>query len=118
MAGTTTASRGLQECIQACTECHRSCLETAAHCLDLGGEHASREHQTLLLDCAEICQTSANFMSRGSAHHAQTCGACAVLCDACAQSCESMGGNDRQMTACAEICRRCAESCRTMAQQG
>jgi hypothetical protein len=45
-----------------CLDCHAICVETAAHCLTLGCAHASARHQTVLQDCAEICQTSANFM--------------------------------------------------------
>jgi hypothetical protein len=31
----------------------------------------------LLLDCAEICQTAANFMLRNSELHSRTCAVCA-----------------------------------------
>ena len=105
----------MQSCIEECLECHRICLETATHCLQLGGEHAAPEHITGLLDCAEICQTSANFMLRGSPDHGETCDVCATVCDRCAESCESMGKEDDLMRRCAQACRRCAESCRQMA---
>jgi hypothetical protein len=108
------SSQAMQECIQACTDCHNICIETAAYCLQQGGKHAEASHIRTLLDCAEICQTSANFMLRGSLLHGRTCGVCAELCEACAQSCAPMG-DDAQMQACAQICRRCAESCRRMA---
>ena len=104
----------MQRCIQECLQCHRSCLEIVTHCLRTGGTHAEAGHIRLLLDCAEICQTSANFMLRGSDLHTHTCGVCAEVCERCARSCEQMG-NDEQMQACAEVCRRCAESCRQMA---
>ncbi|HSH79114.1 MAG TPA: four-helix bundle copper-binding protein [Herpetosiphonaceae bacterium] len=107
-------SQEMQQCIQNCTDCHRICLETVAYCLRMGGKHAEAAHIRLLLDCAEICQTSANFMIRGSDFHGRTCGVCAEVCEACAQDCEQMG-DDAQMRACAEMCRRCAESCRHMA---
>jgi hypothetical protein len=67
-----------------------------------------------MLDCAEICETSANFMIRGSELHHLTCGACAEVCDRCAEDCERMG-DDETMRRCAETCRRCAESCHRMA---
>lgn len=107
-------SAAMQECIANCVECHRVCLETIAHCLRKGGRHAEAGHIRLLSDCAEICQTSANFMIRGSEHHALTCGACAEICARCAESCEQMA-DDEVMRRCAEVCRRCAESCRRMA---
>ena len=104
------------QCIQLCTDCHRACLETVPYCLQQGGMHAAPNHVRLMLDCAEICQTSANFMLRGSDLHAHTCGACAVVCERCAEDCLKMG-DDTRMAACAEVCRRCATSCRKMAGQ-
>ena len=95
-------------------DCHTICLETITHCLTEGGDHARPDHITLLLDCAEMCQTAANFMSRGSEVHALTCGVCAEVCERCAASCEQTG-DDEQMRRCAEVCRRCATSCREMA---
>lgn len=104
----------MQDCINNCLNCHNVCLETVSHCLQKGGRHAQAEHIRLLIDCAEICQTSANFMIRGSDLHTRTCAVCAEVCERCAESCEQFG-DDEQMRTCAEACRRCAESCRRMA---
>lgn len=104
----------MKECIDNCTECHHICLETVAYCLSKGGRHAEAAHIRTLLDCAELCQTSADFMLRNSALHGRTCELCAEACERCAQSCEAFG-NDAQMKKCAEICRRCAKTCREMA---
>ncbi len=52
----------VRQCIDNCVDCHNICTETANHCLTLGGAHADAAHIRLLLDCAEICQTSADFM--------------------------------------------------------
>jgi hypothetical protein len=107
-------SERMQDCIDNCSNCHAACLETVIYCLQQGGEHAEEAHIRLLLDCAEICQTSANFMLRNSPLHGITCAACAEICERCAAACERFG-DDRQMAACAAMCRRCAESCREMA---
>ncbi len=104
----------MQQCIDDCLECHSICLMTANHCLEMGGKHAEAGHVRLLLDCAEICQTSANFMLRDSQLHGLTCGTCAEVCLRCAADCERFP-DDEQMMACAEVCRRCAASCREMA---
>lgn len=104
----------VQHCIQECTECHRSCLEIIQYCLQHGGEHAEPEHIRLLMDCAEICQTSANFMIRNSDLHTIICEACSEVCQQCSEDCDQFTG-DNQMKNCAEICRRCAESCQQMA---
>ena len=112
---TARTDPGLRECIDNCTDCHAICVETTAHCLEMGGRHAEPEHIRLLLDCAEICQTSANFMLRGSNLHARTCAVCAEVCDRCADDCERFG-DDETMRLCAQACRTCAESCRRMAR--
>src|SRR5688500_15166327 len=104
----------MANCMEECQQCHNICLETLAHCLTMGGAHAEASHINLLIDCAEICQTSANFLLRDSTMHTRTCGACADVCEHCAASCEKMG-EDAQMKECAKACRRCAESCRKMA---
>lgn len=104
----------MRECIQRCTDCHNVCVETVSHCLELGGPHAEARHIRLLLDCAQICATSADFMLRGSDLHGRVCGVCAEVCDRCAVDCERFG-DDEQMRRCAEACRRCAEACRRMA---
>ena len=105
----------MQQCITDCQSCAAACLETMQHCLAMGGEHSAAPHITLLADCADVCQTSANFMLRGSALHAETCRACAVVCHACEESCRSTDADDETMLACADACRQCAASCERMA---
>jgi hypothetical protein len=107
-------SKEIKECIENCMNCHCTCLGTVTYCLEMGGRHAEASHIRLMLDCAEICQTSANFMIRGSDLHGRTCAVCAEVCERCAEDCGRMS-DDEQMRACAEMCRRCAESCREMA---
>jgi hypothetical protein len=104
----------MQSCIEECLNCHSICMTTVAYCLQKGGAHAEAAHIVLLLDCAEICQTSANLMLRGSEQHMHTCAACAAICELCAEDCARMD-DDLPMRNCAEACRRCAESCRRMA---
>ena len=104
----------MKRCIESCHDCHDICVQTAQHCLEKGGRHAEASHVRLLLDCAQICHTSEDFMLRGSDLHVLTCGACAEVCARCAEACERMG-DDEMMRRCAEICRRCAESCAQMA---
>lgn len=103
----------MRACIEACHACHHVCVETVTHCLAMGGKHAEAGHVSTLLDCAQICDTSADFMTRGSAHHPAVCEVCAEVCNACAESCADLEG--AEMKRCADECRRCAEQCRAMA---
>ena len=101
----------MKECIENCQTCHRVCLEMlATHCLEVGGKHVESKHFKLMLDCAQICQTSADFMLRDSELHAHICAVCAKICEACAASCEAVGDMDD----CVRACRACVESCGKM----
>jgi len=111
MAGHETHIKQMQPCMDACSHCHATCLHTAmVHCLDTGGKHVGADHFRLMMSCAELCQTSANFQLSGSSFHVALCGICADVCEACAKSCEAIGG----MEDCVKACRDCAASCRKM----
>jgi len=110
---TASASSSMQHCADDCLHCYRTCLHTAMnHCLEAGGRHTEPEHFRLMLNCAELCRTSAEFMLSNSHLHAAVCAVCAEVCQACADSCEQIGGMDE----CVKACRDCVESCRQMAQ--
>ncbi len=104
---------GMPRCIDERLTCHRHCLETAAHLLSKGRSGES-ELAVKLWDCADICQTSANLMLRGSALVARTCETCAEVCELCARECGRFV-DDVRLQDCAVACRRCAASCRDMA---
>ena len=108
-------NHAMDSCIQACLDCHRACLSTIAHCLSLGGAHAEAGHIRIMMDCAQICAVSADFMARGSDHHTHICRECAEICRECATRCSAHPGADETMRACAEACGRCAEECARMA---
>jgi hypothetical protein len=111
---TKPINQDIEGCILECQDCHRVCLDTMQHCLELGGAHAEPEHIQTLLDCAEICATSANLMLRRSALHRLICSACATACARCVETCER-SSSDAKMQACAELCRRCAAACQRVA---
>ncbi len=105
----------IEQCISDCSDCYRSCTETVVRCLEMGGKHAAPDHIRLMLDCAEICRTSAGFMMRGSPLHERVCGVCADICERCAADCDGLSEDEPEMADCAATCRRCARTCREMA---
>lgn len=105
----------MQECIEECLQCYAVCTMTAQHCLVKGGEHGDVNLVGVLLDCAEMCHVSANFMLRGSPYHVITCAACAELCRGCEEACREFG-DDEQMAHCADVCAACAERCDRMSE--
>ncbi len=108
------ASDEVRECLKDSIDCYQTCSETTIKCLSMGGKHAKYSHLNLLLDCAKICSTNADFMLRNSNYYPQTCGITADICDECADSCDRF--DDDFMKECAGVCRRCAESCREVAK--
>ena len=108
------SNAAMRSCIDECQSCHEVCVETLTHCLTMGGEHAEAGHIRSLIDCAQICATTADFMLRESAAHADVCDVCSDVCEECALSCDELDGEE--MKRCADQCRRCAESCREMAK--
>ena len=93
----------MQRCIEACLECRRVCFQMAmTHCLKEGGAHVEQAHLSLMMNCASLCQTAADFMLAESALHAEVCRVCADVCAACAQSCARLAG----MEDCERACRK------------
>ena len=106
-------SKEMSECIDSCLDCHKTCLGTAmTHCLEEGGAHVKAQHFRMMVDCAAICATAADFMLHKSQFHRALCGLCAAVCTACANDCLDLDG----MEACVAACRRCAEACAAMAE--
>ncbi|MDN3563558.1 four-helix bundle copper-binding protein [Paeniroseomonas aquatica] len=102
--------------IQLCLDCHRTCTASVIHLLHggTGQGHDEQAHLVALLDCAQICVTCADFMTRSSPHHAHICRECADICEGCATLCEAHADPDGTFKRCAEVCRQCAVACREM----
>jgi hypothetical protein len=99
--------------LEACQDCYRICLAMVNHCQVQGGALAEPKQIRLLLDCAEICQTTADFLPRGSNLHLTICNACVVVSLKCAAACEELI-EDELMQSCAAACRRAAAACQTL----
>mmetsp|Transcript_23366 Transcript_23366/g.32658 ORF Transcript_23366/g.32658 Transcript_23366/m.32658 type:complete len:119 (+) Transcript_23366:111-467(+) len=106
----------LDDCIKHCSECAQLCQRAKTHCI-IDGKHVTIEHLNLLEDCVEICQTSANFMLRGSKNHNLIYQICAQICEACALECEKTCAENDLMKQCASKCRECAQMCRPTENQ-
>lgn len=103
----------IQKCIEQCWAARHACQQTLyTHCLRIGGMHMEEQHVKLMTDCIEICQLTADFMTRNSAHHEALALLCADICEACAKACDRIG--DEAMLRCKKACEACAESCRSV----
>lgn len=88
------------DCITSCEKCRAACIRAVTQSLELGGEYARREHIRLLLDCAEICQVSVNFLLRGSPSAGYFCSIGGRLCDRYVRNYKGLGGLDECVVAC------------------
>ena len=117
--GNSPTAQHLDDCIRLCLECACRCEQCGAECVHMDMRGMTRCIE-LCRDCAGICWLDAQFMSRHSPFHVETCRVCAEVCEACATECERMaaaheGDMQTVFRQCADICRRTAESCRAMA---
>lgn len=96
--------------IQRALECHCACSEAINHCLERGGRLASKPLPLSLIDCAQICQLTADLLLRGSPLRHLMTSICVKACERCAQQCDRLEDDD-VLQQCAAACRRCAEAC-------
>lgn len=99
-----------RSCIDSCLECHRACLQTVASA-GSAGPHA--EHLLLMVNCAELCLTTARFMMTSPGLDKVLAQACATVCMACAEQCDQHEG----MRASAAACRHCATHCKLVVSE-
>lgn len=107
-------SYNMQECVDKLLECYKVCSLCLQHCLSMGGKHVTEEHISAMIECEEMCQTSAEFLINDSKFAHELCGICARICDSCADSCLEVDENDPTMKECARVCRETADACRIM----
>ena len=102
------------ECLKNSLDCYQKCTETLTRCTAMGGKYAESQHLNLVMDCARISITNADFILRNSNFCREICGLSANICDDCGDSCDRF--DEDFMKECANMCRRCAESYREMAR--
>ncbi len=54
------------------------------------GDQVDAGHFRLMLNCADICRTAADFLLSKSEFHVRLCAVCADVCEACAESCRAV----------------------------
>jgi Domain of Unknown Function (DUF326) len=106
-----TTIDALIACAQACTACADACLSE-----DMVAELTKCIRTNL--DCADICATTANVLSRHTGYDANITRsqleACATACKACGDECASHAKMHEHCRVCAEACRGCEQACRDL----
>jgi hypothetical protein len=106
------------DCIAACIECAQACTACADACLSEEQIDMLRKCIRTDLDCADICATTGNVLSRHTEYDANITRAivqaCATACKACGDECEQHAGMHDHCRICAEACRRCEQACQAV----
>ena len=102
----------MRDCLTACSECRTMCLQTVQMCLEKGGKLADAKMNTLLAECAQLCQMTADMAATGSARVTPIAEACAKHCDDCSRACDAL--NPSALRECAAALRQCAAACRAL----
>lgn len=101
----------LQYCINICWSCRDTSQKALYnHYFKLTDKNFDATHIKLMTDCIQICQTTADFMTRNSQFNEQIGEICAIICEACSDSCRKY--DTEEMQHCADLCRKCANYCR------
>jgi hypothetical protein len=104
------------DCVSVCSDTQRSCLDTVRYCLDMGGRFSASGRIRVLLDCASMCQTTAEDSRHGSILYEQSASYCAHLCERVARELYPLAADD-MIQACILACQRCAEYCQGIGMQ-
>lgn len=97
-------------CVLALNECRAACLDMVGHSIRMQGYYAELGHVRLLEDCARLCESTVDFLLRGSELAPEMLALCGEVCRRSARDCERFD-YDQQLLDCAAACNRCAESC-------
>jgi hypothetical protein len=104
----------LRAAFLACLRAHEACEAAVAHVLRRH-DGAVDERVGTLLDCADVCRTTARQIRHGSPLLRGTAGVAAELCERAAEACAALAGVP-VMSTYADACRRTAACCRRVAE--
>ena len=107
----------LKDDLEVFRVCRRACLDAGRRAIDDDGSTLSDTQMGILLDDAEVCETTIRFRRRNSTLHPRMCAACVEVCERCAELCQAFAA-DAVMRACGAASRRCADVCRQLTEAG
>jgi len=103
----------LRAAFLACLRAHEACEAAVGQVLRTD-DGAVDERVGALLDCADVCRTTARQIRHGSPLLRGTAGVAAELCERAAEACAALA-RVPAMQGYAEACRRSAACCRRLA---
>ncbi len=103
------------DCIDKCLYSYITCWKTRQGFSSSAGEDGLASLNPSLLECAEICRTTASSLHWDSAFWEASCALCADACATCAWAC-SRFSSDEQIKAVLDACGECMTACRELAE--
>jgi uncharacterized membrane protein len=101
--------------IEAAVTCAQSCVSCADADLVEEGVDDMRRCVALDQSCADVCETTARFLSRPSQWDEfvvhRLLRACARTCADCAEECAKHAAHHRHCAICERTCRACEKAC-------
>ncbi len=101
--------------IDACFECAQTCTACADACLAEDMVADLTKCIRTNLDCADICATTGNVLSRHTGYDANLTRtiveACLAACKACGDECAQHADMHEHCKICADACGRCEAAC-------
>ena len=113
----TNRSDGTADCIVACLDCLSVCTSCADACIVEDDVATLGRCIRLNQDCAALCHTTAEVLSRSNepdwAVIRAVLDACAFACAACSAECEKHA-HMKHCEVCAAACRECETACHSV----
>jgi hypothetical protein len=85
---------GIEE-LEAFRVCRRACLDAVRRALDAEGPALDDAQLGLLLDGAEVCETTIRFRRRNFTLDPPVCAVCVEVCQRCAALCEALADDSQ-----------------------
>ncbi|WP_460495934.1 four-helix bundle copper-binding protein [Glycomyces tarimensis] len=108
----------LAECIRECYACAQACTACADACLSEQDVASLTKCIRSNLDCADICFTTGQVLSRHTGYDANltraVLEACAMACKSCGDICAEHASHMPHCEHCADECRKCEQACRDL----
>lgn len=110
-----TQHPGWLACLEACLSCAQVCRSCADACVAEAKGDMLTPCIRRNMDCAAICDATAQVLSRTSQPDWRVVTAllqaCAAACGSCATECERHAQMMEHCRVCAEACRECEQAC-------
>jgi hypothetical protein len=98
-----------EELLKTLNDCESMCEKVYANIRKLPDFNLRARQNTLLRECADMCNLTKKLIAHNSEHAKQAADLCSVICRHCGFECAKFSDNDSQQ--CSRVCIYCAQQC-------